>query len=151
MEGGTYERSAIGIWYGSPYIELTDTSYIASSTGYMTSVEYRGKGYFSGKAHSFKASIYAPLPNAASANSNDLPTLSTTPKFIAEGTWTEQSKIRGTGAPFTDVSGPKFEVEVEEAENADPYETRVLWKEVAKGIRSGDFDAASREKTKIEV
>lgn len=138
-----------GIWYGSPYIELTDNSYIASSTGFMTNIEYRGKGYFTGKSHSFKASIYSPLPTASS-NASGLPTLSSTPKYIVEGTWTEQSKVKGTGAPFTDVSGPKFEVEVEETENSDPYETRVLWREVAKGIRSGDFEAASREKSKIE-
>jgi hypothetical protein len=27
-----------GIWYGSPYIELTDTSYIQSSTGWLSTV-----------------------------------------------------------------------------------------------------------------
>lgn len=31
------------------------------------------------------------------------------------------------------------------------FETRELWKEVAKGIQSGDFDTASKEKTRIEV
>ncbi len=31
------------------------------------------------------------------------------------------------------------------------FETRKLWNLVAKGIREGDFDLASREKTKIEV
>jgi hypothetical protein len=29
-----------GIWYGSPYIELTDTSYIQSSTGWLSTVRF---------------------------------------------------------------------------------------------------------------
>jgi hypothetical protein len=142
-----------GIWYGSPYIELTDSSYIASSTGYMTTIEYRGKGYFSGKAHSFKASIYPPLPYPPSAGAGDdsfVPVPSTTPKFVAEGTWTETSKLK-TGVPFTDVTGPRIEVEVEDISKQHPMESRNLWSEVARGIRTGDFELASREKSKIEV
>jgi len=33
----------------------------------------------------------------------------------------------------------------------DEFETRELWKLVAKGIREGDFDGASKDKTRIEV
>lgn len=56
-----------------------------------------------------------------------------------------------TGAPFTDVTGPKEEVTVKEVEDQDEWESRRLWRWVAKGIRDGDFDTASREKSKIEV
>jgi len=115
----------------------------------MTTIEYRGKGYFSGKSHSFKASIYAPLPLVTGASGP--PTPSTTAKYVAEGTWTETSKLRQGGAPFTNVTGPKSEVEVSDVETQDPYETRNLWKDVARGIRTGDFELASREKSKIEV
>lgn len=45
-----------GLWYGSPYIELAETSHIIGG-GYVTSIEYKGKGYFSGKSHSFKATV----------------------------------------------------------------------------------------------
>ena len=114
----------------------------------MTTIEYRGKGYFSGKSHSFKASIYPPLPSVHGAGR---PMPSTTAKYVAEGTWTETSKLRQGNAPFTDVTGPKFEVEVSNVETQDPYETRNLWKDVARGIRTGDFELASREKSKIEV
>lgn len=114
----------------------------------MTNIEYRGKGYFSGKSHSFKASTFAPLPGAAGTG---IPVPSTTAKFVAEGTWTETSKLKQGNAPFTDVTGPKVEVEVTEIDTQGPYETRNLWREVAKGIRTGDFELASREKSKIEV
>jgi hypothetical protein len=113
-------------------------------------IDYKGKGYFTGKAHSFKASVYPPLPGSAKGSSQDVPTPSTTAKYVAEGTWDTTSKLK-SGAPFTDVTGPKVEIEVGPVEEMEEFETRKLWADVAKGIRSGDFDLASREKTRIEV
>ncbi|KAF9517380.1 hypothetical protein BS47DRAFT_1339673 [Hydnum rufescens UP504] len=141
-----------GIWYGSPYIELSDSSHIASSTGFVSVIEYKGKGYFSGKSHSFKASVYPPLPGfvaTAKADPENLPQPSTTAKYVAEGTWVGTSKLK-TGVPFTDVTGPRVEVQVADIETQDEYESRRLWREVARGIRTGDFELASREKSKIE-
>lgn len=140
-----------GIWYGSPYIELSDTSYIASSTGYLSVIEYKGKGYFSGKSHSFKAQVFPPLPGFnLNGNGNGSNTPSTTAKYTIEGTWNGTSKTKD-GRIFSDVTGPKTEVQTGDEETMGEYETRKLWKEVAKGIRSGDFEMASREKSKIEV
>ncbi|CEL59175.1 Protein KES1 OS=Ustilago maydis (strain 521 / FGSC 9021) GN=KES1 PE=3 SV=1 [Rhizoctonia solani AG-1 IB] len=125
-----------GIWYGSPYIELTDTSYIASSTGYVSTIKYEGKGYFSGKAHSFKATLAGP-------DSSIIDTY--------EGQWDTQSHAKSNkNVAFTDVSGPKEEVSVGSLEEMSEWETRKLWKVVAKGIREGDFAAASEDKTRIE-
>ena len=53
--------------------------------------------------------------------------------------------------PFTDVQGPKEEVTVASVDEQDEWESRRLWQHVAKGIREGDFESASREKSKIEV
>ncbi|KAI0729684.1 hypothetical protein C8Q72DRAFT_827296 [Fomitopsis betulina] len=125
-----------GLWYGSPYIELSETSYIQSSTGWLSTIEYKGKGYFSGKSHSFKAGLSPPG--------------TLTPKHTFEGTWHQTSKDVRTGALFTDVTGPKEEVTTKEVEDQDEWESRRLWRWVAKGIRDGDFDAASKEKSKIE-
>lgn len=131
-----------GLWYGSPYIELTDASYIVSSTGYTATIEYKGKGYFGGKSHQYKATLVGP-------------TGATT---VAEGLWDSVSKVTSTrsryvetGAVFVDVTGPKEEVTVKPIEEQGEWETRKLWELVAKGIRTGDYDLASREKTKIEV
>ena len=125
-----------GIVYGSPYIELTNTSCIASSSGWVSTIEYKGKGYFSGKSHTFKAVITPP------GSSNAAHTI--------EGLWHEISKT-STGEVFTDVRGPKEEITVKPLEEQGDWETRKLWSQVSKGIRSGNFDVASREKTKIEV
>jgi len=142
-----------GIWYGSPYIELTETSYIQSSSGWLSTVcfrrfecilhsepviqiEYKGRGYFGGKSHSFKASVTPPG--------------SSTAKHTIEGQWNTTSKD-SYGIQFHDVQGPKEEVTVLPVDEQGDWESRKLWKLVSKGIREGDFELASREKSKIEV
>lgn len=70
---------------------------------------------------------------------------------VFEGLWHQTSKDVNTGAPFTDVTAPKEEVTVGSVDDMDDFESRKLWRHVAKGIREGDFEFASREKTKIEV
>jgi len=131
-----------GLWYGSPYIELTDASYIASSTGYTATIEYKGKGYFGGKSHQNKGTLVGPAGELAAT---------------AEGLWDSVSKVVSTksqhvklGEVFVDVTGPKEEVSVKPLAEQGSWETRKLWELVAKGIRTGDYDLASREKTKIE-
>lgn len=126
-----------GLWYGSPYIELAETSYIQSSTGWLSTIEYKGKGYFGGKSHQFKAVLTPPGSNNA--------------KRTFEGLWHTTSKDVKTSEVFTNVEGPKEEVTVASLEEMNEWESRKLWQFVAKGIREGDFETASREKSKIEV
>jgi len=128
-----------GLWYGSPYIEVTESSYIQSSSGWLSTIKYQGKGYFSGKSHSFKADLTPPI-GAGSGNQAS----------SFEGQWNATSKDTKTGAPFTDVTGPKEEVTVRPVEEQGEWESRALWFKVAKGIREGDFDTAAREKSRIE-
>jgi len=136
-----------GLWYGSPYIELTDTSYIIGG-GFISVIEYKGKGYFSGKSHSFKATV-SPAPG-----SGGNPNL----EHIIEGTWHQTSKFTKGGrkwptSDFHDVNPPKEEVTAAGGDgNGDmgEFETRKLWSLVARGIREGNFDLAGREKARIE-
>lgn len=99
-------------------------------------IEYKGKGYFSGKSHSFKALVTPPG--------------SSTPKHTIEGQWHTTSK-NSHGVLFHDVQGPKEEVTTLPIGEQGEWESRKLWHLVAKGIREGDFETASREKSKIEV
>ncbi|KAF5389102.1 hypothetical protein D9757_004918 [Collybiopsis confluens] len=134
-----------GLWYGAPYIELADVSWIISKH-HVCSIEYKGKGYFSGKSHSFKASLN-PAPGTGGASVS----------HVIEGTWHTTSKISSgskSGLDFHDVTGPKEEVTAIGgllSGDMGEFESRELWKLVAQGIREGDFEAASREKTKIEA
>lgn len=52
---------------------------------------------------------------------------------------------------FHDVNPPKEEVTVKPVEEQGEWESRKLWAPVANGIREGDFEIASREKSRIEV
>ncbi|KAH9990363.1 Oxysterol-binding protein [Russula vinacea] len=128
-----------GLWYGSPYIELTETSYIQSSSGWLSTIKYQGKGYFSGKSHSFKADLTPPIGSGSGFHASSF-----------EGQWNATSKDTRTGAVFTDVTGPKEEVTVRPVEDQGEWETRALWYKVAKGIRESDFETAAREKSRIE-
>jgi len=136
-----------GLWYGAPYIELSDTSYIQSSTGYTATIAYSGKGYFSGKSHTFKASFGPSNPHSSSSPA----------AVVIDGQWDTTSKVTTAGSKhlksgnvFTDVTSPKEEVAVKNIDEQGEWESRKLWDSVAKGIRSGDFEAASQAKTKIE-
>ncbi|THH08826.1 hypothetical protein EW145_g2445 [Phellinidium pouzarii] len=130
--------SIAGLLVGSPYIELSESSYIASSSGYLSTIDYSGKGYFTGKAHTFKATVTNPELAATHV------------LYTFEGQWNAISHNKKTGEVFTDVTAPKEEVTVSFLESQTDFETRRLWKHVADGIRSGKFDAASLEKSKIE-
>ena len=48
------------------------------------------------------------------------------------------------------MTTPKEEVTVAPIETQEEFESRKLWKGVADGIRSGDFETASKEKSRIE-
>ncbi|KIS68398.1 uncharacterized protein UMAG_11086 [Mycosarcoma maydis] len=129
-----------GLWYGAPYVELTGNSYIQSTTCLLTTLSYTGKGYFSGKAHSFKATI--------GAGGNAL--------YTVEGEWAGVSKYKGKSVSggsnelFWDASTQREEVSVEAVEQQGEMESRKVWKTVAHGIRSGDFETASKDKARIE-
>jgi len=125
-----------GLWYGSPYIELSETTKIQSSSGWLSTIEYKGKGYFSGKIHAIKANVTPPS--------------STSIRHVIEGQWHTTCKDTKTGAVFTDVTIPKEEVTVGLLDAMQEFESRNMWSKVAKGIREGDYETASREKTRIE-
>lgn len=132
-----------GLWYGSPYTELADTSHIIGG-GYIVTLEYKGKGYFSGKSHSFKATVM-PMPGHGGQGKPDV---------VVEGTWHENSKFtKGAVGSFHDADDHVKEevVPLKWTEEAGELETRKLWHLVAKGIREGNFELASQEKSRIEV
>ena len=134
----------LGILMGAPYIELAQASHICSSTGYLATINYAGKGYFSGKAHSFKA-IISPSSQASHA------------MYTIEGEWSGVSKFKGASpsggkdAVFWDAGEDREEVSVKPVEEQKEMESRRVWKKTADGIRSQNYEAASKDKTRIEV
>ncbi|ANB14611.1 oxysterol-binding protein KES1 [Sugiyamaella lignohabitans] len=130
-----------GILFGAPYVELEGKSFIHGSSGYSVSIEYTGKGYFSGKKNSFKAKIYKGSEDAA--------------LYRVSGQWSESSKIKdektGVETPFLDslkITSESLQVKPE-AEQSE-LESRRAWSKVAAAIREGDYELIHQEKSKIE-
>ncbi|TIB40499.1 hypothetical protein E3P86_00661 [Wallemia ichthyophaga] len=122
-----------GILYGKPYIELTELSYIVGSNGTCVTIDYKGKGWLSGKAHSYKASLTKDSTSIANL----------------EGQWTGTTKDT-KGDLNIDAQIPKEEVTVKPLEEQQIPESRLVWKDVADGIRSGNYDKAGKAKSAIE-
>jgi len=99
-------------------------------------IDYKGKGYFSGKPHSFKAAL--------SKNGHSVQSF--------EGQWTGVSHVGSSKGPvFLDTSAPKEEVTVAPLSEQGEWESRKLWEAVANGIRTGNYDAAGKDKSRLEV
>ncbi|KAK4048424.1 Oxysterol-binding protein 4 [Microbotryomycetes sp. JL201] len=129
-----------GLWYGAPYIELDGSSMIQNSAGFLTTISYAGKGWVSGKAHTFTANV---TKNGSSSS-----------LYTVTGTWTGESHYKGgpkDGQLFLNAAGPTNPIEVKPVEQQGEYESRRAWKAVADGIRKGDFEAASAAKSALEV
>jgi hypothetical protein len=69
-----------------------------------------------------------------------------------EGQWTGVSHVGSSKGPvFLDTSAPKEEVTVAPLSEQGEWESRKLWESVATGIRTGNYDAAGKDKSRLEV
>lgn len=137
-----------GILYGSPYVELTEQSYIQSSSGWMVSIEYKGKGYFSGKAHTYRATLHPPQ-HLLSTSTNNI-TIEGQWSGGSSSTYVSPSPKALIGKTFVDADREREVIKVKPIEEQGDLESRKVWKGVAEGIRSGDLEKTSREKAKVE-
>lgn len=133
----------VGLITGSPYMELSNSSYIVSSSGYTARIDYSGKGYFSGTRNSFTASIY---PSTGGSK--------TSPLYTAEGVWTNSFTIKDANKKTIDTydakAEPKTPLKVAPVAEQDPLESRRAWAKVAAAIEKGDLNTTAAEKSVIE-
>jgi len=136
-----------GLIFGAPFIELEGTSFITSSTGFTSKIDYSGKGWLSGKKNSVTASIYPTNKEKDVA-------------YNITGVWTKSFEIH-EGSPKHNSSKtlvetydasehPTSKLVVAPIDKQHPLESRRAWKGVADGIAKGDMDLVSREKSAIE-
>lgn len=134
--------------YGSPFVELNKYTHIASSTGYVSKIDYSGKGWLSGKKNSFTASMWKEGEGSERH-----------PLYSIDGQWNDSFAIKkGDGGKHAKAihehhakahqTTPLIVAPIEEQ---DSYETRRAWRNVAQSIAKGDMDATSYHKSKIEV
>lgn len=132
-----------GLLYGSPYVELEKSTYIASSTGYVAKIDYSGKGWLSGKKNSFSAILYKQSEGEKR------------PLYAVEGQWSDSFVIRDARTKqeidkYVVKEHPTSPLKVAPIEEQDLYESRRAWRDVAAGIERGDMDAVTVAKSKIE-
>lgn len=137
-----------GLILASPYVELEGRSFIQSSSGYITVIEYSGKGYFSGKKNSFKARIYKDFA-ASKSKENALYTISgqwSGISYISKGNSKEKDEL------FYDAHSKNPEhLVVKPIEEQNDLESRKAWKSVADAIKIGNYDLIHKEKSTIEI
>ncbi|KAG1721570.1 hypothetical protein EDB19DRAFT_1835431 [Suillus lakei] len=109
-----------GLWYGSPYIELAETSYILKF--YRLSIH---GAYFPS----------LPLPPTSLNLTNQTDRIQRQRLLLRQITPSKQP------SPLPHTSTPPYQGE---------WESRKLWYGVAKGIREGDFESAATFKGKID-
>ena len=131
-----------GLITGSPYVELNKSTYIVSSTGFTSRVDYSGKGWVSGKRNSFTAALYP------SGREKDV-------LYTVEGQWSDKFEIKDTRTKkivetYNAKSAPKTPLTVAPISEQDPLESRRAWSKVAAAITKGDMDTTSAEKSLIE-
>ncbi|XDT37977.1 Oxysterol-binding protein family signature [Nakaseomyces glabratus] len=140
-----------GILMAAPFVELEGRSYLQSSTGLLSVVEFSGRGYFSGKKNSFKARIYKSAADSADKNKAI---------YTISGQWSGSSKISklNPATGYSDEIGTFYEAErvpvshlsVKPIDKQHPLESRKAWKEVAEAIKAGDMDLITKTKSDLE-
>lgn len=131
-----------GLITGSPYVELNKSTYIISTSGYTSRVDYSGKGWLSGKKNSFTAVMY---PHGREKDAI----------YTVEGQWSDKFEIKDTRSKkivetYNAKNTPKTPLTVAPLESQDPLESRRAWRKVADAITKGDMDRTSVEKSLIE-
>jgi hypothetical protein len=134
---------AVGLFPPPPYPELEGTTYIQSSSGYTSEIDYSGKGWLKGKKNSFRAILYKTGESDKPLN-------------VLEGQWQHGSfdikampskKIIDTTSTESFPLTPLIVASIEEQ---DPLESRRAWYKVAQAIEKGDMHTVSTEKSRIE-
>lgn len=135
-----------GLMSGQLNPELSGCSYIKSSAGFTTKIEYFYKGWLGGKRNAFKATLFRD-GGAATKQSEAI--------YDLEGTWSGEFTVKDARTKekieTVDVDKlKKTKLTVKPVEEQDPMESRRAWRNVIEAIEQGDANAAGREKAIIE-
>ncbi|KAI1077589.1 Oxysterol-binding protein [Whalleya microplaca] len=121
--------------------ELSGVSYIRSSSGYTSRIDYSCKGWLRGKSNSFIATLYR---DGEEAN----------PLYVLEGRWSDLYTVKsGKGEVLETVNLATLQrtpLQVAPIESQHPLESRRAWKHVVDAISANDILAVGHEKSKIE-
>ncbi|KAH7122191.1 oxysterol-binding protein [Dactylonectria estremocensis] len=128
------------------YPEILGTYKIISSSGYISEINFLGKGFFRGKKKNyFEARVYHP----SQAKNSCL--------YEVSGVWSESWEVKDgrTGEVIEKytVDAPENRpsvMDINAVEKQDPWESRHAWNDVVSALNGGDLWAASAAKHKVE-
>ncbi|KPM36637.1 hypothetical protein AK830_g9935 [Neonectria ditissima] len=126
------------------YPETLGTCKIISSSGFVSEINFSGKGFLRGKKNSFEARVYHQSDPKKS-------------RYKVVGVWSEGWEVKdgATGEVLETykvdaVENAPAAMNIERLEDQDPWESRQAWKHVIGGLEKGDMWAASTAKQKVE-
>lgn len=134
-----------GLLSGTPYPELQGSSYITSSKGFTSKIDYEGKGMFGGGTkNGFTASLYQ-----TSKPENVL--------FEADGAWNDKFSFydmrngdRKEIETYDTAAIQPVPLQLNSLEEQDPWESRRAWADVIAGIKANNWEKTSTAKNKLE-
>jgi hypothetical protein len=127
-----------GLLSGHLYPELSGKYAIVSSSGYVSEINFSGKGYFSGAKNAFNAVMYQKSDAAK------------TPLYIVEGQWSDKFSIRRSEKILATVDTALPPAKVIYPDTEDSWETRNAWNNTVEALKSGNMKVAGIEKSKLE-
>lgn len=146
--------------------ELSGTSYIRSSSGYTSRIEYASRGWLKGKSNSFVATLYREEEEedndndgaaaAAEGGKKKKKSKQQQPKplYTLEGRWCDGYTVkdaRGRTTETVDLTRlRRTPLRVAPLDQQHPLESRRAWRHVADAIRRNDVGACGAEKGRVE-
>lgn len=131
-----------GVATGMPHPELEGPSYISSSSGFLTQIDFQGRGALGlGTKNRVDARIYQ-MPNTKD------------PIYHITGQWdgkltTKDSSDKKLEEVSVD-SVPTTKIIVRPLEQQTPFESRRAWQHVIQGIQEGSVEMINESKSRLE-
>ena len=130
-----------GLWGGAPFVELNGNTFITSSSGFTSKIDYSGRGWLSGKKNSFAATMY---PDSKPKDVS----------YTIDGQWTGEFTIKDSKKQSVGIwsakDNPTGKFVIASIDQQDPLESRRAWRKVADAQSKGDMNTLSNEKSLIE-
>ncbi|KAJ4248441.1 hypothetical protein NW762_012778 [Fusarium torreyae] len=132
-----------GVTTGNPYPELEGPSYITSSSGYLTKIDFQGKGRFGfgGEKNMVTAEVFAP-------DNKDVPVYRITGQWT--GRLTVQDSSKNTLEEFHVDQISISPLSIAPVDKQAPWESRRAWWEVTEAIRENNIEKVYAHKSAIE-
>lgn len=131
-----------GVTTGSPYPELEGPSYISSSSGFVTKINFQGKGRLGfGQKNQVTAEVFAPDDKKS-------------PLYCITGQWTGQLTVQdssqSTLEQFNVDQIPVTPLNVAPLDEQSPWESRRAWRKVRQAIKQGNMEKVYAHKSAVE-